>query len=698
MPEVLINIDGKTITAKENETILEAALRHGIYIPNLCYHPDLKPMGACRLCLVQIEGEKGPVTSCNTMAEEGMIVKTKTPEVERLRRLSMELILTEHPEDCSTCWRYGSCPMESMIQYLSVSSGRMRNFYSNYKEDTSNPLFIRDMSRCIKCGRCVRICSEVRGAKALDFIFQDSGDVVVKNPLNQKEYDQCKYCTACVEVCPTGALQDKKETFKNQDKYNQGKYASCKWGCPAETDIPQYIRYVKEGKYEQALRIIREKLPIPRILGYICAHPCEEDCRRGFVNEEPISIRELKKVAVERSGDSWKEDSKIKEETGKNVAIVGAGPGGLTAAYYLRHQGHQVTIYEELPEAGGMVRYGIPEFRIPRDVIAKEIEDIKSFGIVIENNKKISNIEELKDNGYDAILIATGTHQGTILPIKGSNLKGVIANLDFLRAARLDNPINPGEKVVVLGGGNVAYDCARLSLRLNAKEVHILCIESEEQMPASKEEIKQGKLEGIILHPSCSFEAIIGENDVVTGVKYSQVEKIEIDKNNKISVTTKKDSEDIINCDQVIFAIGQRPKNSEEFGLEMIRGNYLRIDSNFQCSEEGVFAVGDVVTGTKTVIETVAAAKKAASSIDRYLGGTGNIEENLISTERPLGFIGEEPGFKYLKRVENEKTLKDYQAKYEANRCLQCDLRECIAQVPLYSDFKMEDGSEHIGE
>ncbi|QOX61917.1 2Fe-2S iron-sulfur cluster binding domain-containing protein [Anoxybacterium hadale] len=695
MTQITITIDGRKVAAEAGETILEASLRQGIYIPNLCHHPDLKPMGACRLCLVEIEGRKSLVASCSTEAEDGMVIRTKTERAERLRRLSMELILTEHPEDCSTCWRYGSCPMQSLLQFLSMSTGRMRNHHLNYKKDTGNPLFIRDMSRCIKCGRCVRMCKEIRGSKALDFIKCDNGELEVKNVWSQTELDQCKYCTACVEVCPTGALRDKEETFKFPEQYKQKKYASCRWGCPAQTDVPRYVRYVKEGKYEEALRVIREKLPIPRILGYLCEHPCEDSCRRGSISQgDQIAIRELKRLAVEESGDSWKADSKIRKETGLRVAVVGAGPGGLTAAYYLRHQGHQVTIFEMLPEAGGMVRYGVPEYRIPREVVRKEVEDIQSFEIDIKTNTKISSIQELKNQGYDAVLLAVGTHQGVKLPLKGSELQGVLVNLEFLKADRLDHAIIPGKKVVVLGGGNVAFDCAGLALRLGAETVSIACLESRDEMTASKEEIENGEAEGVVLLPSSSFKEIIGENGAVTGMRLAEVESFCFDEERKATIKIKADSEFTIPCDTVIFGVGQKPEGMEAFGLDLVRGGYLKTDSDHACSEEGVFAVGDAVTGTRTIIQAVAEARRAVASIDRYLGGDGDIDETLIPMEKPNGSIGEEPGFGLLKREKTIEPFTESQAGCEASRCLQCDLRELIGHVPLYSDYDMEGGEK----
>lgn len=701
-------MDGKTIAAREGQSLLDSALDAGVFIPNLCHHPDLMPYGACRLCLVEIEGEKELAASCSTPVREGMVVKTTGEKIDRLRRLSLELMLADHPADCSGCPKFGSCPMQSMIQYLGVTGGRMKSSGAALKK-TENPLFVRDMARCIKCGRCVRACRDLRKANALDYHRDAQNDIIIENSLTLTPTDMCRYCTACVAVCPTGALQDKPETFRiPEGTAPENELVPCRASCPAHTDVPRYVRYVKEGRYDDALAVIREAVPFPGVLGHTCMHPCEAACRREFVSE-PISIRNIKRFAYNHASESWKKNRKILPKTGKKAAVVGAGPAGLTTAYYLAKQGHDVTVFEALPEAGGMMRFGIPEYRVPRDVIRREIEDIKEVGVEIRTNTKVTGLSELKEQGFDAVVLAIGTHAASVLPLEGRDLPGVYKSIEFLRAARMDAPFPVGKRAAVIGGGDVAFDCARLALRLGAEEVHVACLEARDVMTARKEEIDEALEENVILHPASSFVRIEG-SEAVTGLTLDKVKSFSFDENRNAVIETVPGSRETIPVDNIIFAVGQKPDGAAAFGQALHHGSFLCANENMACSDAGVFAVGDAVTGTKNVIESVAAGRRAASAVDLYLGGDGDISECLVEKDEPSKAIGEHQGFCALmrerpktqepaERIHNtepvEACFEEEIARKEAERCLQCDLRTGICKQRLWSSFQ---GAENGGE
>jgi NADPH-dependent glutamate synthase beta subunit-like oxidoreductase len=338
---------------------------------------------------------------------------------------------------------------------------------------------------------------------------------------------------------------------------------------------------------------------------------------------------------------------------------------------------------------------------LPDEVLDKEIADILEVGIELVTNAKVEKPTELLNKGYDAVLVAVGTHQGSKLPLEGSDLEGVYVNTDFLKKSRQGIKLDIKEKVVVLGGGNVAYDCARTALRLGAKEVHIACLENLDQMTASKDEIEEGKEEGIILHDAYSFLRITG-NEKVEGVELQKVDKFYFDENRKAIIELVEGSNEIIAIDSVIFAVGQRPRGTEVMELELTHGPYIKTNKELETNIKGIFAAGDVVTGTKSVISAIAEGRKSAESIDKYLGGDGEISEQLLEVEKPNPFIGRCPGFSKLDRVKPElvdakirksnfqiveKTFSKEDASCEASRCLQCDLRLNITKPKLWNEY-----------
>lgn len=695
-----IMIDGVSLTVPDGKSVLECALENGIYIPHLCHHPDLPDNGSCRICVVEVEGQEGVVRSCLLKAKDGLKITTNSEKINKLRTLALELLLGAHPEDCSTCPKYGNCELQTLIQYIGANNARMKNRTRGFKMNEENPLLIHDMNRCVLCGRCVRACNKVRGVGVLDYRKKDMETYV--GTLHDKllKDADCRFCTACAEVCPTGTIRDKK-VYSAADGTREEVLVPCKHACPAHTDVPRYIRYVKEGKYDEAAAVIREKVPFPKALGYICNHVCELDCKRNEVSEA-MSIRNIKRFAAEAdTGSCWRGKGKQLTDTGKKVCVVGAGPAGMTAAYYLRKQGHAVTVKEALPTVGGMMGYGIPAYRLPRTIIEEEADVIREAGVVIECDTKVEKPAELLKE-YDAVLMAIGSHAGVRLPMEGNDLDGVLLNIEFLQNASMGKETGLGKKVVVLGGGNVAFDCARTAKRLGAEEIHLACLEAREAMTADDEEIEQAKEEGIFVHPAQTFERITGKGSV-TGVDFMDVKSFTFDENRRAIIEKVEGSEHHIDADTVIFAVGQRPAISEEDGLELGRGNSIVVkEKSLETPQQGIFAAGDVVYGTKSVIMAIASGRDAASEIDRYLGGDGDISEVLAPVETPDPWIGKKEGFGYEKRIgtevvpaaerQNNFDLVDHGicAEHiceEAGRCLQCDLRVQLHTPRIWTEY-----------
>lgn len=702
MGKIKLLINGQEVETTKGESVLQAALDAGIYIPHLCYHPNLPSIGACRLCVVEIEGCEEIPTSCTTPAVAGMVVQTKTPKVDQIRRLAMELMMASHPSECTGCPKYMKCELQSLVQYLGISADRLRKRPREVPVNTSNPLILQDFTRCIRCGRCVRACREMRGALVLNYQKSSNGELYIGTDSDRSLVDAgCKFCGACIEVCPTGALRDQEGIVK-QGVSREATLVPCRSTCPANIDIPRFIRYIRDKNYSAATAVIREKVPFPLVLGNICSHNCESACRRSELNES-VSICRLKRFAAEHDDNEWKKRSKQMTDTGKRVAVIGAGPAGLTAAYYLAKQGHSVTVLEALTYAGGQCRVGIPEYRLPKDIVEAEVKEIETAGVEIKTNTRVESLDDLFAEGYNAILVAIGTHQGVKLPIPGADLGGVLVNASFLRAVSLGSKIEIGNRVVVIGGGNVAFDCARVARRLGGIEVHLACLESKEEMPASLEEIEQGEEEGIIIHPSHSFVKIVGDQGHVTGVECLDVESFELDADRRVQIKVTDDSEHILLADTVIFAVGQRPENVDKFGLAIGKGNTVQADPNtLATSREGVFAAGDVVTGTDSVIGAIAAGRRSAMSIDKFLGGDGSIAEQLVPVEESVTWIGRQENFADQHRCEGACTaaeeritnFKEVDHGYEerlaikeAERCCQCDLRLNVAGPKFWSEF-----------
>jgi formate dehydrogenase (NADP+) beta subunit len=732
MDSVRFVIDDVEVECQKGNTILEAARKHGIYIPSLCYHSSLpaphvyepdevvfrgtmeikgdskEKYGGCMLCVVQIDGSNDLAASCRTEVTEGMKVVSQNDAIVKARKDSLFKILAKHPRNY-----FLNCELQKVSEFIGVTGKLPEYVFRDLPRFENDPLFKRDYNLCIGCLRCVRACNQMRDVGALGFVRKD-GEIVVGTRASTLEDSGCRFCTACVEVCPSGAILDKDLNRPNKAEA----LVPCKQTCPAGIDIPEYLRYVTQGQYGKALAVISEKVPFPHSLGHICFHPCELACKREKINE-PVAICNIKRFAAAKGDEAWALRKRMalkkiakKNATGKTVAIIGAGPAGLTAAYFLGLNGHSVTIFDKDAEAGGMMRYAIPEYRLPKTVLDEDLVYLWQLGVKFKGNHR-ANVKNLIGK-YDTILIASGNSLSRKLRIGGMELSGVLWGLDFLQSIRKGAEVKLQGKVVVIGGGHVAVSAAVSAKRLGASEVSLVCLEKLEEMPANEWEIDQAIEEGVKVHTSWSPRIVKGSDEsensdifggsgytltskkivrgasgTVRGVEFIRCVSI-FDEKERFSPQYDDCEIQYFDADTVIFAIGQIPDVTfiDVGDIKTERG-LVKVDENYMTTMKGIFACGEAMMAPSSVIDAIAQGKRAASNIDKYLGGNGDFHFELYEKKVPKPKIGRRDGFAKEQRVAMptlpvaqrtdfapvELGYGEEEARREASRCLQCDLR-----------------------
>jgi formate dehydrogenase beta subunit len=485
------------------------------------------------------------------------------------------------------------------------------------------------------------------------------------------------------------------------DRYESTVTAPCINACPAHVDIPAYLENVKNDRWPEAMEIVRRGCPMPGTIGRVCVRPCEENCRRKDL-DEPLSIRAIKRFLSEQEQfNGMRATEPEHPRWPENVAVVGAGPSGLACAYYLGRLGYGVTVLESQEAPGGMAAFGIPSYRLPRDVIAHEVRMIETMGAEIRYGVHVgkdTTLEDLTESGYRAVYLAMGAPESSMMRCKGETegYTGFMAGIDFLaKAARGESPLT-GNRIVVVGGGNVAMDCVRTARRLGFSDVNLLYRRTEDEMPADRHEIHEAKEEGVVFHFLAAPVEILAENGKITGLMCLRMELGEPDSSGRRSPVSVPGSEYVIPCDAVIPAVGQKCAVDSVVGEKELVASWktLVVDqTSFQSQREEIFGGGDCVTGPATLIAALAAGKSAARNIDQYLReGRCTPQKTdyfdilvssgrLFNEEEPFPFPGislrEEPEIMDPEqRVcgfdEVEKGLSAAQARHEAGRCLRC--------------------------
>ncbi|MCW3986579.1 MAG: FAD-dependent oxidoreductase [Candidatus Bathyarchaeota archaeon] len=405
------------------------------------------------------------------------------------------------------------------------------------------------------------------------------------------------------------------------------KYPPCRKACPAGINVQAYIALIAQGKLKEALEIIRKSIPFPSVCGRVCFSPCEDACTRKDI-DEPLRIRALKRLVAdyEFTSEIREKPKPVPKSHSEKIAIIGSGPAGLTAAYELARIGYPVTVFESASKPGGSLRFCIPEYRLPEMVVDAEIDYIRETGVEIRIDTTIGKditIDEIKRQGYNAIFIATGAHHCVSINLEGEELDGVFHALDFLKEVHIGNRVELGSRIAIIGGGNVAIDAARTVKRLGPNEVTIIYRRSEKEMPAHHKEVEEAKLEGVNLHFLAAPKRILGKDGKVIGIECTKTALGLPDESGRRRPVPVKGSEFVVPVDSVLLAIGEMPDISflpKE--IEVVRGNRVIVDEvTLETKLPGVFAGGDTVTGPASVIEAIAAGKKAAVSIDRYIKG-----------------------------------------------------------------------------
>lgn len=469
--------------------------------------------------------------------------------------------------------------------------------------------------------------------------------------------------------------------------------APCQLACPANTDCQGYVGLIANGRFDDALKLIKDRIALPASIGRVCPHPCEKACRRAKV-EEPINIAQLKAFAadLDLKGDAYLPE--VAKSTGKKVAIVGGGPAGLTAALYLRTKGHEVTVFDMMDKMGGMLRYGIPQYRLPKEVLDSEISVIEKTGVRLVNNVKYGKditLDMLKSVN-DAVILAPGAWKSTPMRVKGENINGVYGGIDFLRSVIQGKSVEIGDRVAVCGGGNTAMDACRTAVRLGAKEVYVIYRRTEQEMPAEEIEIKESKEEGVIYKFLTNPVEIHGENGRVCGMTLQLMELGEPDASGRRRPVAMEGKTEYLPVDSVIMAIGQKFDPTDFSGVELTdRGTIMADEDTFETSIEGVFAIGDATNkGASIAIAAIGEADKCVKVVDVYLKGEElDFAPKYISKrdEDRIDVSGKEVQPRTVAKVLDAQDRKQNfnevslgltmeEAQKEAQRCLECGCRE----------------------
>ncbi|HDQ04953.1 MAG TPA: FAD-dependent oxidoreductase [Deltaproteobacteria bacterium] len=602
-----------------------------------------------------------------------------------------------------------------------------------------------DCSACILSPKLVEVGRhpnvEIKTRRTVESVEGEPGRFKVKMTSAPRyvNLDKCTGCGDCEKVCPisvkaefNGDLSERKAIYRHFPQAIPSGFAidklgtsPCKAHCPTHISVQGYVALIGQGKFKEALKLIKQDNPFPIVCGRVCNHPCETACMRGKV-DEPIDIMHLKRFVADLDLNS---DTRYlpekKESKGKKVAVIGSGPSGLTCAYYLAIEGYDVEVFEALPMAGGWMAVGIPEYRLPKDVLKAEIKVIEDLGVKIHLNTRVGKdipFDKLKKD-YAAIFIGCGTMRSSRLNIPGQDMRGVIQGVDYLTQINLGKKVPLGDKVAVIGGGNVAMDAVRTAVRTGSKDVFILYRRTRAEMPAANEEIEEALEEGIKMEFLVAPKRVIGKDGKAAALECVRMELGEPDKSGRRRPVEIKGSEFTIECDAIIPAIGQEADLSflpKESGVSVNDWNNIDYDPvTYATNVPGVFSGGDVVTGPQTVVKAVYSGKEAAKSIDRYLQGMDmkagrekDWMEDLADKADVSGLpkISREkyPHMKPEERITNFKEVgigfSEAQAIAEANRCLACGIcsecyqcvEACIAKA-IDHDMKAEEETIEVG-